>query len=94
MVTLTQIQNALVDEDVISREEILAVQLVARIRHIRIEEGISQSELSRSSGVPQKTISRMENSLSMPKLSTLIKLVESLDYVVDFSITKKNKLFI
>lgn len=88
MITLTQIQSALIKETEFTSEEILSAQFVGRIRYARIREGISQSELSRRSGVPQKTISRMENGLSMPSLSTLIKLIESMGYSINFELIK------
>ncbi len=90
MTTLTQIRGALVQEGLITPEEEYATKLIARIRYARVREGISQSELSRRSGVPQKTISRMENGLSIPSISTLYKLVDSMGYTFKFDLEKKN----
>lgn len=44
----------------------------------RENRGISQKELSRLSGVAQKTISRIENGLDSPKISTIYKLTEAM----------------
>jgi transcriptional regulator with XRE-family HTH domain len=44
----------------------------------RERRGLSQRELSKLSGVPQKTISRIENGLDSPKIETLGKLASAL----------------
>ncbi|WP_412055884.1 helix-turn-helix domain-containing protein, partial [Bacillus inaquosorum] len=42
----------------------------------------------RLSGVPQKTISRIENGIDIPKISTLIKLINALN--LELSIVDKD----
>jgi len=86
MTTFADIRNAFMQID---SELTISNELIGRIKGIREKEGIPQSELSRRSGVPQKTISRMENGLSTPSLNTLYKLINSLDYTIEFNIEKK-----
>ena len=88
MSSLTEIQNALVREGLLTPEEEFVTKLIAHIIFVRVKEGISQSELSRRSGVPQKTISRMENRLSLPSIQTLYKLAEAMDYKLNFELEK------
>ena len=80
------IRNALMKTD---PEKTFKTELLGRIKGIREREDISQSELSRRSGVPQKTISRMESGLSTPSIETLYKLIDSLGYKLDYKIVKK-----
>lgn len=46
------------------------------IRSLRLEEGISQEELAQLSGTSKTYISRIENDLIEPALTTLYKIVE------------------
>lgn len=70
--------------------EYLTDTMIAQIRAYRINDGISQRELSRRSGVTQNIISRMENGLATPQFETLIKLAETLDLDVEIIIKKKD----
>jgi DNA-binding XRE family transcriptional regulator len=47
-----------------------------QIKHIRLEEGISQEELAKLSGTSKTYISRVENNQIEPALTTLYKIVE------------------
>lgn len=46
------------------------------IRDIRIKEGLSQDELAKLSGTSKTYISRIENNLIEPELTTLYKIIE------------------
>lgn len=52
----------------------------------RKEKKMSQDKLSLVSGIPQKTISRIETGKDLPNLGTIIKLVESLEKNIYFKI--------
>ncbi|MCY8279748.1 helix-turn-helix domain-containing protein [Bacillus inaquosorum] len=66
----------------------IALELVGTIMAVRDRKRLSQRELSRLSGVPQKTISRIENGIDIPKISTLIKLINALN--LELSIVDKD----
>lgn len=72
-----------------SKERNLSRELIECIADLRVKRGLSQSALSRFSGVPQKTISRMENGLTTPSLDTLVRLLDAMNYTLEFSVTKK-----
>lgn len=59
-------------------ERYFALEIVGKLLAARDRKGISQRELSRLSGVPQKTISRIENGMDIPKIPTLLKLANVL----------------
>lgn len=88
MATLSDIRNSFKQLD---PERTILTELVGTVVGIREKEGISQSELSRRSGVPQKTISLMTNSHTKPSLETLAKLIDALDYDLEIKVTKKKK---
>jgi transcriptional regulator with XRE-family HTH domain len=73
----------------ISPEKVFKLELNGRVKGIRERKGISQSELSRLSGVPQKTISRMEAGLSSPNMETMCKLIDSMGYKIEFELKEK-----
>lgn len=66
----------------VSPEKAFKLELNGRVQGIRERKGLSQSELSRLSGVPQKTISRMENGLSTPNMETMCKLIDAMGYKI------------
>ncbi|MFS0646781.1 helix-turn-helix domain-containing protein [Siminovitchia sp. 179-K 8D1 HS] len=68
-------------------ELFIAMEIVGKIMAARDRQGISQRKLSEMSGVPQKTISRIENGIDVPKISTLIKLTTALG--LEFSVVEK-----
>lgn len=49
------------------------------IRETREAKGISQKTLRIRTGVSQKSISRIENGLDSPRMSTLLKIAHALD---------------
>lgn len=59
--------------------EFLKLEIVGKLMAARDRKGLSQRDLSEITGVPQKTISRIESGKDVPKLQTLIKLSEALD---------------
>ncbi|HDR4557476.1 XRE family transcriptional regulator [Bacillus thuringiensis] len=69
-------------------ELFIALEIVGKLMAARDRKGISQRELSRLSGVPQKTISRIENGIDIPKIPTLIKLANILGF--EISLIDKN----
>lgn len=75
MTQFEDIQNELKETDL---GEYLSLEIVSEISHQRQERGLSQRELSRMSGVPQKTISRIETGLDVPTFDTLGKLMKAL----------------
>ena len=54
------------------------IKISGEIHKARNDLGISQLDLSEMSGVPQKTISRIETGESIPNFKTIIKLAKSL----------------
>lgn len=86
MTKFDDVRNVLVD---ISPEKTFNLELIGRVKGIREQKSISQSQLYRLSGVPQKTISRMENGLSSPTMETMCKLLNAMDYEIKFTLEKK-----
>lgn len=70
-------------------EHYVTESIISNIREYRIAYGISQRELSRRTGVTQNIISRMESGLTIPHLSTLMKLLEALNLNIKVSIGPK-----
>ena len=91
MATFKEIKHTLIKEGIMSSSEVKAIEIIAKIRALRFKENMSQSELSRRSGIPQKTISRMESGLSYPSVPTLIRLVDTLGYEMDVNLVKKKE---
>ncbi len=60
-------------------ELFIALEIVGKLMAARDRKGLSQRELARLSGVPQKTISRIENGIDIPKIPTLLKLANILE---------------
>lgn len=54
----------------------------AKLRETRTEKGISQQAMAAATGIRQPRISQIENGLVDPKLSEVILLSETLDYVL------------
>ena len=71
------------DPDLFTIMEIVGKLLAARDR-----KGLTQRKLAEMSGVPQKTISRIENGVDIPKIPTLIKLANQLD--LEITLINKN----
>ena len=56
---------------------------------LRINKNITQKELSNITGIPQPNIARFEKNTHSSSLSTIIKILNSLDY--ELKIEKKKK---
>lgn len=69
-----------------------ALEMVSKLMATRNRKRLSQRELSRLSGVSQKTISRLESGLDSPTLETLVKLASALNMeIVIVENTKKER---
>lgn len=83
-----------VRKEIFTPEEILEsdlrVALMGEIIKARHEKGISQKKLEELSGVKQPVIARMEKGTSDPKLTTMIKILESLGMTLAVVPIKKN----
>lgn len=83
MTEFNEIQDELREEDL---GLFVTMELVSEIATKREDKGMSQRQLSELSGVPQKTISRIENGIDVPKIDTLAKLAKALGYTIEFSL--------
>lgn len=63
--------------------------LANEIRNYRIEQDLTQSEVSKSVGIRQTTISSFENNPDSTKLETLFKILHALD--LDVTIHKRGE---
>lgn len=61
-----------------------------RITELRTKKGYSQKTLAQMTGITEASLSRYENDLREPKISTLVKLSNTLDCTVDFLIGKSS----
>ncbi len=59
-------------------ESDLRVALMGEIIAVRKEQGISQRELGKLTGIKQPVIARIESGQSSPRIDTLVKLLEPL----------------
>lgn len=80
------LRNELLDEDPLL---FISLEIVGKLMAARDRKKISQRELSRLSGIPQKTISRIESGKDVPKLPTLIKLANALDLKLELALVEK-----
>ena len=85
MITLREIQEDLKSQDL---GTYLALEFISEIAIMREDEGISQKELSKISGVAQKTISRIESGKDVPTLETIGKLIQALGYTPKITFEK------
>lgn len=71
-----------VEKELFTPEEIAAsdlrVDLICALIEARKEQGITQKELEKLSGVRQPVIARMESGASNPQISTIMKLLAPL----------------
>jgi len=70
-------------------QEFIILELISEISTEREKLGMSQRELSKISGVPQKTISRLENGIDVPKFKTLFKLLSALNLDLEIKVIHK-----
>lgn len=59
-----------------------------RITDLRTKKGLSQKKLAIMTGITEASLSRYENDLREPKITTLVKLSNTLDCTVDYLIGK------
>lgn len=75
--TWNTLRSELFTEEEIAQSD-LRVALIGEVIKARKEKGITQRELEEMSGVKQPVIARIENGNSMPNLSTIMKILNSL----------------
>lgn len=68
-------------------ERFIILDIISEISITREDRKISQRRLSELSGIPQKTISRIESGKDIPKFNTLMKLLNALDLKMEITIT-------
>jgi transcriptional regulator with XRE-family HTH domain len=56
------------------------VRLGARLRRLRLEQGVSQRELERRSGLQASYLSKLENDVVLPGLDNLDRIARSLGF--------------
>ena len=86
MSTFQEVQSMQKEDDF---QEFILLELISEISSEREDLGISQRELSKISGIPQKTISRLENGIDIPKFKTLFKLLNALNLDLEIKISHK-----
>ncbi len=69
-----EVRTELFTEEEIA-ESNLRVALIGEIIKARQEQGISQKKLEEMSGVKQPIIARMESGISIPQISTVLKVL-------------------
>ena len=75
-----------IDKNTISTQE---YEFIMEIAKIRLENKITQKELSNLTGIPQPNIARFEKNTHSASLTTVIKILNSLGY--QLKIEKINK---
>lgn len=85
--------NMFNDDDVISPEERerinFEVQLIGKMIEAREQQGLSQRDLAKLSGVKQPAIARLESMKTTPQLDTIFKILAPLGYTLSITpITK------
>lgn len=65
------------------REQIqFEIELIGKVIEARKEKGLSQRDLAELSGVKQPAIARLESMQSIPKIDTLIRILNPLGYTL------------
>jgi len=64
------------------------LDIADEILRLRIEKGLSQTELARHAGTKQANISRLESGLSNPSINFLLKIAKALDTAVSIHFDK------
>lgn len=67
--------------------------LAIRLKKARIQAGLKQVDVSRKTGINNKTLSGYENEVSEPDAETLRKLAELYDVSVDWLLAKEGTTF-
>lgn len=83
------------EKEIFTPEEIAAsnlrVALIGELIKARQEQGISQKQLEKLSGVKQPIIARMEKGSTTPQLDTILKVLASLGKTLEIVPLDKNK---
>ncbi|PGF05096.1 helix-turn-helix domain-containing protein [Bacillus toyonensis] len=79
------IKNAVSEQQFVNFQ---TLEIVGLLMAERVKRGLSQRELSKLSGVAQKTISRIESGEDIPSIETIVKLAKHLGYEVKVSVEK------
>lgn len=88
MKTYNDLRAELIKKDPV---DYFIMESVGKIMAARDRKRLSQRDLSELTGIPQKTISRIENGIDIPKIPTLIKLAVALD--LELTLIDKTGLF-
>lgn len=67
----------------------IEIELLEELSHLRKEKQLTQKELCEIIGFKQSTLAKIEKRKNSPQLSTLIKILDALDYHIEF---KKNRI--
>ena len=65
-------------------------KMVNRIRDLREERGLRQSDLARETGIDQRTISNYETGKSNPDSYALVKLADFFNVSIDYLVGRTN----
>lgn len=83
MKTFDDLRNEIQQEDLTL---FIVMEIVGKLIAARDRKGLSQRDLSNISGIPQKTISRIESGKDIPKIPTLYRLASSLGLKLEIQI--------
>ena len=64
-------------------------QIIKKITNLRTQKGLSQNDLAKITGIKQPVISRMEQGITNPRLDTVTKIVDALEY--ELTLKEKEK---
>ena len=62
--------------------------LIAEINKARLEQNLTQTELAKRAGLKQPAIARIENEGTLPRIDTILKIIDSLD--MEIALVPKN----
>jgi transcriptional regulator with XRE-family HTH domain len=65
-------------------------KLAANLIRLRLAKGLTQEDLAKLLNTKQESIARLENGGSLPSLSTMKKIAQALDAVLEINIRPKN----
>jgi len=88
MKTFNDIREEFKDKDPVAH---FKLEMVGAIMAKSDRLGMSQRELSRQSGVAQKTISRIYSGIDIPHMSTLYELAKALNFTFDLTFYDNDK---
>ena len=84
-------QFEITPENVEEEYQKFLMDIIAQVVKLRIDRGLSQTDLAKLSGLKQSAISRFENLGSNPTLKFLFKLLKALDGKIEIVSKKKRK---